>query len=42
MASEWRHELDEILDTIGENVNKTAKPVVDLDGKDMLKSCLVS
>ena len=42
MESEWRHELDEILDTIDENVNKTTKPVVELDGKDMFKSCLVS
>jgi hypothetical protein len=42
MESEWRHELDEILDTIDDNVNTTTKPVVELDGKDMFKSCLVS
>jgi hypothetical protein len=42
MESEWRHELDEILDSIDENVNITIKPVVELDGKDMYKSCLVS
>ena len=42
MESEWRHDLDENLDTIDENVNKTTKPVVELDGKDMFKSCLVS
>ena len=42
MESEWRHELDEILDTIDENVNKTTKQVVELDGKDMFKFCLVS
>lgn len=41
MESEWRHELDEILDCIGENINKIVKPVVELDGKDMFKSCLV-
>ena len=41
MESEWRHELDEILDNIDENVNKTTKLVVELDGKDMFKSCLV-
>ncbi|GLJ25567.1 hypothetical protein SUGI_0489640 [Cryptomeria japonica] len=40
MESEWRHELDEILDSIDENVNKTLKPVVELDGKDMFKACL--
>ena len=32
MESEWRHELDEILDSIDENVNITIKPVVELDG----------
>jgi len=42
MESEWRHDLDEILDSIDENVSKTIKPVVDLDGKDMFKACLVS
>ena len=42
MESEWRHELDEILDSTDENVRKTIKPVVNLDGKDMFKACLVS
>ena len=42
MESEWRHELDGILDYVDENVNITTKPVVELDGKDMYKSCLVS
>ena len=42
MESEWRHELDGILDSIDENVNISTKPVVELDGKDMYKSCLVS
>jgi len=42
MESEWRHELDEILESIDENVNITIKPVVELDGKDIYKSCLVS
>ena len=32
MESEWRHELDEILDFVDENVNKTIKLVVELDG----------
>ena len=35
MESEWRHELDGILDFVDENVNITTKPVVELDGKDM-------
>ena len=35
MESEWRHELDGILDSIDENVNITTKQVVELDGKDM-------
>ena len=34
--------MDEILDSIDENVRKTIKSVVDLDGKDMFKTCLVS
>jgi len=34
--------LDEVLDSIDENGNKMIKPVVDLDGKDMFKACLVS
>lgn len=34
--------MDEILDSIDENGRKTIKPVVDLDGKDMFKACLVS
>ena len=34
--------MDKNLDTIDENVNKTTKPVVELDGKDMFKSCLVT
>ena len=42
MESEWRHELDGILDYVDENVNITTKPVVELDGKDMYNSCLVS
>ena len=42
MESEWRHELDEILNSIDENVRKNIKPVVDIDGKDMFKACLVS
>lgn len=41
MESEWRHELDEILDSIDENGSKEIKPVMDLDGKDMFKACLV-
>ena len=35
MESEWRHELDGILDFVDENVNITTKPVVELDGKNM-------
>ena len=35
MESEWRHELDGILDFVDENVNITTKPMVELDGKDM-------
>ena len=35
MESEWRHELDGILDFVDENVNITTKPVVEIDGKDM-------
>ena len=42
MESEWRQELDGILDFVDENVNITTKPVVELDGKDMYKYCLVS
>ena len=42
MEGEWRHELDEILDSIDLNVRKNIKPVVDYDGKDMFKSCLFS
>jgi len=42
MESGWRRELDEILDSIDENVRKTINPVVDLDGKDIVKACLVS
>ena len=42
MESEWRHKLDGILDSVDENVNITTKPVVELNGKDMYKSCLVS
>ena len=42
MESKWRHELDEILDSIDENVNKTIKLVVELDGKDMFKACLIN
>ena len=42
MESEWRHELDGILDYVDENVNITTKPVVELDGKDMYNSSLVS
>lgn len=42
MESEWRHELDEILDSTDENGTKTIKPMVDLDGNDMFKACLVS
>ncbi len=42
MESEWRHKLEGILDFVDENVNITTKPVVELDGKDMYKSCLVS
>ena len=42
MESEWRHELNGILDSVDENVNISTKPVVELDGKDMYKSCLVS
>ena len=42
MESEWRHKLDGILDSVDENVNITTKPVVELDGKDMYKYCLVS
>ena len=34
--------MDEILDSIDENGSKTIKLVVDLDGKDMFKACLVS
>jgi len=34
--------LDEILDSIDENVSITIKPVVEPDGKDMYKYCLVS
>ena len=33
MESEWRHELDGILDFVDENVNITTKLVVELDGK---------
>ena len=42
MESEWRHELDEMLDSIDENVNMTTKPMVELDVKDMFKACLGS
>ena len=42
MESEWRHKLDGILDSVHENVNITTKPVGELNGKDMYKSCLVS
>ena len=42
MESEWRHELDGVLDSIDKNGSKTIKPVMDLDGKDMFKACLVS
>ena len=42
MESEWRHELDGILDSVDENVNITTKLVVELDGKDMYKYCVVS
>jgi hypothetical protein len=42
MESVWRHELDEILDSIGENGNITIKPMVELDGKDIYKYFLVS
>ena len=42
MECEWRHELDEILDSIDENVNKPIHLVVELDSKDIVKSCLVS
>ena len=42
MESEWRHELDGILDFVDENVNITTKPVVELDGKDMYQYFLVS
>ena len=34
--------MDEILDSIDENVRKTIKLVLNLDGKDMFKECLVS
>ena len=37
MKSEWRHELDGILDTIDENVKKPTKPMVEIYGKDMFK-----
>jgi hypothetical protein len=42
MESEWRHELNDILYSIDENVKINIKPVVDLDVKDMYKYCLVS
>ena len=42
MESEWRHELDGILDFVDENVNITTKPVVEIDGEDIYKYCLVS
>ena len=42
MESKWRHKLDGILDFIDENVNIATKPVVELNGKDMYKYCLVS
>jgi len=42
MDSEWRHELAENLYSIDENVRKIINLVVDIDGKDMFKSCLVS
>ena len=42
MESEWRHKFDGILDFVDENVNITTKTVVELDGKDMCKYCLVS
>ena len=42
MEGEWRNDLDGILDSVDENVNITTKPVVELDGKDMYKYCLVS
>ena len=35
MESEWRHELDGILDSVDENVNISTKKVVEFDGKDM-------
>ena len=34
--------MDGILDFVDENVNINTKPVVELDGKDMYKYCLVS
>ena len=34
--------MDEILDTIDENVNKNTKPMVEIHGKDMFKYFLVS
>ena len=37
MESEWKNELDGILDFVDENVNITTKPVLELDGKDMSK-----
>ena len=42
MESEWRHELDGILDSVDGNLNITTKLVVELDGKYMYKYCLVS
>ena len=42
MESEWRHELDGILDFADENVNITIKLVVELDCWDMYKTCFVS
>ena len=42
MESEWRHESDRILYFVDYNVNINTKPMLELDGKDMYKSCLVS
>ena len=35
MESEWRNELDVILDFVDENLNITTKPMVELNDKDM-------